>query len=223
MRFSSDKIWSRDGPWPTSSPCRLMRAECVSADASAPLSMRSCALTGKVRGAYTKVSHRRCPLPVSCEVPGCTSIDVSESHQRKRASAVTRGTLPMELRFALRIIRSTGRQNTMVRTVTRTRHRIVRAAKRGAATVKAAAGEAIGAAAKAATEVVLDSTSAALAAGRARLTRSSPAIKRAAEKTARRSVDKPARRKRAARKRATVRRSRTATARRRRKTRRNSR
>ena len=112
----------------------------------------------------------------------------------------------------------------MVGTVTRTRHTIVRAAKRGAATVKAAAGEAIGAAAKAATEVVLEKTNAALAAGRAKLTRSSPAIKRAAEKTARRSLDKPARRKRAARKRAsTVRRSRTATAGRRRKTRRNSR
>ena len=111
----------------------------------------------------------------------------------------------------------------MVRTVTRTRHTIVRAAKRGAATVKSVAGEAIGAAAKAATEVVLDKTNAALAAGRAKLTRSSPAIKRAAEKTARRSVDKPARRKRAARKRSTVRRSRTATVRRRRKAKGNSR
>jgi hypothetical protein len=111
----------------------------------------------------------------------------------------------------------------MVRTVTRTRHTIVHAAKRGAATVKAVAGEAIGAAAKAATEVVLDKTNAALAAGRARLTRSSPAIKRAAEKTARRSLDKPARRKRAVRRRATVRRSKTATVRRRRKARRNSR
>jgi hypothetical protein len=111
----------------------------------------------------------------------------------------------------------------MVRTVTRAGHTIVRAAKRGAATVKTVAGEAIGAAAKAATEVVLDKTNAALAAGHAKLTRSSPAIKRAAEKTARRSLDKPARRKRPARKRATVRRSRTATVRRRRKVRRNSR
>ena len=111
----------------------------------------------------------------------------------------------------------------MVRTVTRAGHTIVRAAKRGAATVKTVAGEAIGAAAKAATEVVLDNTNAALAAGHAKLTRSSPAIKRAAEKTARRSLDKPARRKRSTRKRATVRRSRTATVRRRRKVRRNSR
>jgi hypothetical protein len=111
----------------------------------------------------------------------------------------------------------------MVRTVTRTRHTIVRAAKRGAATVKSVAGEAIGAAAKAATEVVLDKTNAALAAGRAKLTRSSPAIKRAAEKTARQSLDKPARRNRATRKRSTVRRSRTATVRRRRKAKGNSR
>lgn len=111
----------------------------------------------------------------------------------------------------------------MVRTVTRTRHTIVRAAKRGAATVKSVAGEAIGAAAKAATEVVLDKTNAALAAGRAKLTRSSPAIKRTAEKTARQSLDKPARRKRATRKRSTVRRSRTATVRRRRKAKGNSR
>ena len=111
----------------------------------------------------------------------------------------------------------------MVGTVTRTRHTIVRAAKRGAATVKAAAGEAIGAAAKAATEVVLEKTNAALAAGRAKLTRSSPAIKRAADKTARGSLYKPSRRKSTPRKRATVRRSRTATARRRRKARRNSR
>jgi hypothetical protein len=111
----------------------------------------------------------------------------------------------------------------MVRTVTRAGHTIVRAAKRGAATVKTVAGEAIGAAAKAATEVVLDKTNAALAADHAKLTRSSPAIKRAAEKTARRSLDKPARRKRSTRKRATVRRSRTATVRRRRKVRRNSR
>jgi len=111
----------------------------------------------------------------------------------------------------------------MVRTVARTRHTIVRAAKRGAATVKSVAGEAIGAAAKAATEVVLDKTNAALAAGRAKLTRSSPAIKRAAERTARQSLDKPARRKRATRKRSTVRRSRTATVRRRRKAKGNSR
>jgi hypothetical protein len=115
----------------------------------------------------------------------------------------------------------------MVRTVTtRTRHSIVHAAKRGAKNVKMVAGEAIGAAAKAATEVVLEKTNAALAAGRAKLSRSSPAIKRAAEKTARRSIDKPARRRRrkqTARGRATVRRSKTATVRGRKRARRNPR
>src|SRR5215470_14806937 len=104
----------------------------------------------------------------------------------------------------------------MVRTVTtKTRHTIVHAAKRGAKNVKAVAGEAIGAAAKAATEVVLEKTSAALAAGRATLARSSPAIKRTAEKTARQTVDKPQRnsrrRKRAGGRRATARRSKAAT------------
>jgi hypothetical protein len=115
----------------------------------------------------------------------------------------------------------------MVRTVTtRTRHSIVHAAKRGATNVRAVAGEAIGAAAKAATEVVLEKTNAALAAGRVKLSRSSPAIKRAAEKTARRSIDKPARRRRrkqTARRQATVRRSKTATVRSRKRARRNSR
>ena len=82
----------------------------------------------------------------------------------------------------------------MVRTIsTKAKHTIVHVAKRGAKNVKEVAGEAIGAAAKAATEVVLEKTNAALAAGRARLSRSTPAIKRAAEKTARRSIDKPAR------------------------------
>jgi len=104
----------------------------------------------------------------------------------------------------------------MVRTVTsKTRRTIVHAAKRGAKNVKAAAGEVIGAAAKAATEVVLEKTSAALAAGRATLARSSPAIKRTAEKTARQTVDKPQRssrrRKRTGGRRATARRSKAAT------------
>jgi hypothetical protein len=118
----------------------------------------------------------------------------------------------------------------MVRMVTsKTRHTIVHAAKRGAKNVKAVAGEAIGAAAKAATEVVLEKTNAALAAGRATLTRSTPAIKRAAEKTARQSVDKPQggtrRRKRAAGRRAIVRRSKAtnmSSGRRRKKTRRST-
>ncbi len=82
----------------------------------------------------------------------------------------------------------------MVRTVTsKIKHTVVHEAKRGAKNVKAVAGEAIGAAAKAATEIALEKTSAALAAGRTTLTRSSPAISRAAEKTARQTVDEPRR------------------------------
>jgi len=86
---------------------------------------------------------------------------------------------------------------TMAGTVsTRTKRTIVHAAKTGAKNVKAVAGEAIGAAAKAATEVVLNKTGAAIAEGHATLMRSSPAIQRAAEKSARQSVDKPRRSKR---------------------------
>ena len=87
----------------------------------------------------------------------------------------------------------------------------------------------IGAAAKAATEVVLEKTSAALTASRAKLTQSSPAIKRAAEKTARQTVDKPQRssrrRKRAGGRRSMARRRKVAakTMRRRKKARRNAR
>ena len=75
----------------------------------------------------------------------------------------------------------------------RTKRTITHAAKTGAKKVKAVAGEAIGAAAKASTEVILKKTGEALAAGHANLTRSSPAIARAAEKTARQGIDKPLR------------------------------
>jgi len=87
-----------------------------------------------------------------------------------------------------------GAAQTMVRTLTpRTKRTVVHAAKRGAKNLKAVAGEAIGAAAKASTEVILKKTGEALAAGHANLTRSSPAIARAAEKTARQGIDKPLR------------------------------
>jgi hypothetical protein len=82
-------------------------------------------------------------------------------------------------------------RKTMAGTVsTRTKRTIVHAAKRGAKNVKAVAGEAIGAAAKAATEVVLQETDTALAEGYATLRRSSPAMQRAVEKTARQAVDR---------------------------------
>jgi hypothetical protein len=111
-----------------------------------------------------------------------------------------------------------------MRTVTsRTRHTIVHAARRGAKNVKAVTGEAIGAAAKAATDVVLEKTGAALAAGRATLSRTAPSIKRVAEKTARQSLDKLRRKRTASRRRATVRRGKSAAVRRRKKARRNAR
>ena len=88
-------------------------------------------------------------------------------------------------------------RKTMSKTVsTRSKHTIAHAAKRGVKSVQAVAGEALGAAAKAATEVVLNKTGEAIAAGHDTLLRSSPAIQRAAEKSARHSVDKPRRIKR---------------------------
>src|SRR5689334_6523201 len=82
--------------------------------------------------------------------------------------------------------------------------------------------EALGAAAKAATDVVLERTAAALASGKAKLTQATPAIRRAAGKAAKRSVDRPTRRKKPTRaRRSTARRKRAATvvARKRKKTR----
>ena len=114
----------------------------------------------------------------------------------------------------------------MVRTVTsKIKHTVVHEAKRGAKNVKAVAGEAIGAAAKAATEIALEKTSAALAAGRTTLTRSSPAISRAAEKTARQTVDEPRRSSRRKKRSSGLRRSKAAiaTMRRRKKARRKTR
>ena len=85
----------------------------------------------------------------------------------------------------------------MVRTITsRAKRAITVAAQRSVKGVKTVAGEAIGAAAKAATEVVLQKTAETLATGRSKLTRSAPAIKRAAGNAAKASVNKPVRRKR---------------------------
>lgn len=98
---------------------------------------------------------------------------------------------------------------------TKARHAIANAAQWSARGVKTVAGEAIGAAAKAATEVVLQKTAEALTTGRSKLTRSAPAIKRAAGNVAKASVNRPARRKRVARRRASV--ARASTSRRRKK------
>jgi hypothetical protein len=56
------------------------------------------------------------------------------------------------------------------------KHAIAGAAQRGAKNVKAVAGEALGAAARAATDVVLQRTAAVLGSGRDQLMRSRPAI-----------------------------------------------
>ena len=91
----------------------------------------------------------------------------------------------------------------MVRLIrTKTRRAIADAARRGAETVKTVAGDAIGAAAKAATGVVLDSTTRMLEAGRTKVARSAPSIERAAGKAARRTV-RGRRRKKSAPKRRT--------------------
>jgi hypothetical protein len=57
------------------------------------------------------------------------------------------------------------------------------------------AGEALGAAATAAADVVLESTANALDAGRARIKQSTPAVKRAVGRAATKTVSRPARRK----------------------------
>jgi len=85
----------------------------------------------------------------------------------------------------------------MVRTVTKTaKDAIVDAAQN----VKTIAGEALGAATKAAADVVFDSTASALEAGRIRLKRATPAMENALGDAARRTVTKrkPAGRKTAA-------------------------
>jgi hypothetical protein len=93
----------------------------------------------------------------------------------------------------------------MVRTVTKTaKDAIIDAAHE----VKTIAGEALGAATKAAADVVFDSTASALEAGRIRLKRATPAIENALGNAVRRTVTKrkpPGRKTAAARNRATKR------------------
>jgi hypothetical protein len=101
----------------------------------------------------------------------------------------------------------------MVRITTKTRQVITGAARRGAKGIRSVAGDALGAAANAAAAVVLESTANALDAGRAKIRQSTPALKRAAGKTAKQAVNgsrrkKPARKRRAKSRRRTSRRSR---------------
>ena len=81
---------------PTSSPRRLMRVECVCADARAPLSMQLRANwkgSGRVYKGVKRAVSASCHAIASCHMCGMgrTGVDVSDSHQRERASAVTRG------------------------------------------------------------------------------------------------------------------------------------
>ncbi|HYC17437.1 MAG TPA: hypothetical protein VEC94_09525 [Pseudolabrys sp.] len=85
----------------------------------------------------------------------------------------------------------------MVKTFSRKARRAVTGvAQRGAEHVKTVAGEAFGAAARAATDAVLQRTAAALASGHDQLTRSTPALERAAGRAATNSVSKTGQRKR---------------------------
>jgi len=84
----------------------------------------------------------------------------------------------------------------MVRTVaTKAKDAVTDAAQRSARCVKSIAGDALGAAAKAAADVVLESTVHALEFGRTRLRQASPAMKQAIGKAAKRTVSKPVRKK----------------------------
>ncbi len=84
----------------------------------------------------------------------------------------------------------------MVRSITtKARQAISDAAQRGAEGVKSVAGDAFGAAVKAAADVVFESTANALGAGRAKIKQSSPAMKRAIGKAAKQSISRPRRKK----------------------------
>jgi hypothetical protein len=70
----------------------------------------------------------------------------------------------------------------------RTKRTVKDTAKRGARAVKSVAGEALSAAARAAAGVVLESTVDALERGRTKVSQSTPSIKRAVGKAAKRTV-----------------------------------
>jgi hypothetical protein len=95
-------------------------------------------------------------------------------------------------------------EETMVRLIKpKTRRAITNMARRGAQTVRSVAGDAMGAAAKAAAGVVLDSTASALETGHSKIQRSSPAMQRAAGKAARRTITQRSRITRRSRKKST--------------------
>ena|SRR5262245_12577275 len=84
----------------------------------------------------------------------------------------------------------------MVKTVeTQTKTAIKHVAQQSIEGARSVAGEALGAAATAAADVVLESTANALEAGRTRINQSTPEMKRAVGRAAARTVSRPARRK----------------------------
>jgi hypothetical protein len=83
----------------------------------------------------------------------------------------------------------------MVRSITtKARDAITNAAQRSVKGVTSIAGDVLGAAAQAAADVVLESTTNALEAGRAKIKQSTPAMKRAIRKAAKRTVSTPVQR-----------------------------
>jgi hypothetical protein len=80
----------------------------------------------------------------------------------------------------------------MVRSITtKARDAIANAAQRSVKGVTSIAGDALGAAAMAAADVVLESTTNALEAGRAKIKQSTPVMRRAIGKAAKRTVSTP--------------------------------
>lgn len=76
----------------------------------------------------------------------------------------------------------------MVRTVTKARKAIVKAAQRGAERLRTVAGEAAGAAAEAAAGIVLKSAANALESGRSGVVQSTPTVKKTLGRAAKRTI-----------------------------------
>ncbi|MGB7687514.1 MAG: hypothetical protein WBL98_03485, partial [Pseudolabrys sp.] len=123
-------------------------------------------------------------------------VRVHARHDSRNLLAIELMFAKKELRPVHRITAVAGRQAMAKMFTRKAKHAIAGAAQRGAKNVKAVAGEALGAAARAATDIVLQRTAAVLGSGRDQLTRSRPAIKRAAGRAATNSVSKAGPRKR---------------------------
>lgn len=83
----------------------------------------------------------------------------------------------------------------MVRMTVKARHAVVGAARRSVESVKSVAGDALGAAAKAAAGVVIKSTADALRVGQTKIKQSAPSVKRSAGRLAKQAVSGSPRKK----------------------------